>query len=172
MCNIFSYSSEVYFTPTGIDKQMAFLERDLAEANKNRDKQPWVIAFGHRPMYCSNLDGDDCTKVASRVRRGLEPVMYKYGVDLIIEAHEHSYERLWPVYNETVTQKDYVNPRAPVHIVAGTAGCNEADGICVDPIFGAKGKSEQLLRDALMIVPRRLVGVSFVASWLVWIRYS
>jgi hypothetical protein len=32
----------------------------------------------------------------------LTELFYKYGVDVIIEAHEHSYERLWPVYNETV----------------------------------------------------------------------
>ncbi len=78
-------------------------------------------------MYCSNIDGDDCTTPRSIVRAGLEgsspplslslsvcvmpnlknthltELFYKYGVDVIIEAHEHSYERLWPVYNETVT---------------------------------------------------------------------
>eukprot|EP00118_Oscarella_pearsei_P008592 m.45250 g.45250 ORF g.45250 m.45250 type:complete len:419 (+) comp33576_c0_seq3:37-1293(+) len=135
-----SYSSEVYFTNGPIAEQLAFLEADLAEANVNRDKQPWVIAFGHRPMYCSNLDDDDCTTMKSVVRHSLEPVMYKYGVDVIIEAHEHSYERLWPVYNETVTQKDYINPQAPVHIISGAAGCNEGPfSLCLNPMLGPKG---------------------------------
>lgn len=35
-------------------------------------------------------------------------------------AHEHSYERLWPIYNFTVfngsTEHPYTNPGAPVHI--------------------------------------------------------
>ena len=38
-------------------------------------------------------------------------------------------ERLWPVFNGTVlngTVADpYHNPRAPVHIIAGAAGCDE-----------------------------------------------
>jgi len=56
-----------------------------------------------------------------------------------LEAHEHSYERLWPVYNETVYSHNYTNPLAPVHLISGTAGCNEADWICVNPMLGPKG---------------------------------
>jgi hypothetical protein len=33
---------------------------------------------------------------------GLEPLWKKYGVDLAIWAHEHSYERLWPLYDKKV----------------------------------------------------------------------
>jgi len=132
-----AYSSEVYFVNREwLSVQYAWLENDLRMANKNRDKTPWIIAYGHRPMYCSNIDGDDCTTPRSIVRAGLEELFYKYGVDVIIEAHEHSYERLWPVYNET---RDYINPKAPVHIISGAAGCNEQDGICVNAILGPKG---------------------------------
>jgi acid phosphatase type 7 len=45
--------------------------------------------MGHRPMYCSNADEDDCTRFDDRVRKGfpfihtygLEELFYKYGVD-------------------------------------------------------------------------------------------
>ena len=33
---------------------------------------------------------------------GMEELIYKYGVDVHLQAHEHSYERMWPVYNNTV----------------------------------------------------------------------
>ena len=62
-------------------------------------------------------------------------MFYKAGVDIILEAHEHSYERLWPVFNGTVTAKNYMDPAAPVHLVSGTAGCKEG----VDPMLGPRG---------------------------------
>jgi hypothetical protein len=150
-----AYSSEVYFNEKQypawtIEKQLQWLEQDLIKANARRDVTPWIIAYGHQPMYCSNKDGDDCTKDLSLVRQGLETLFFKYGVDMILEAHEHSYERLWPVFNKVVTQKDYNNPKAPVHIITGCAGCNEDLGVCVNGIsepqgpwsaFQASGKS-------------------------------
>ncbi|CAH1270778.1 ACP7 [Branchiostoma lanceolatum] len=136
-----SYSSEVYFTSSPEEEQYRWLLQDLTEANsaENRTLHPWIIAFGHRPMYCSNVDGDDCTTAKSRVRAGLEDLFYQQGVDIIIEAHEHSYERLWPVYNYTLVGTDYRDPRAPVHIISGAAGCNEFDGVCINPMMGPKG---------------------------------
>ncbi|KAG1669122.1 Acid phosphatase type 7 [Nymphon striatum] len=60
---------------------------------------------------------------------GMEPLLKEYGVDLAIWAHEHIYERMWPVYNLKVYNGSYsapyTNPGAPTHIVTGSAGCQE-----------------------------------------------
>ncbi|XP_054264808.1 acid phosphatase type 7-like [Macrosteles quadrilineatus] len=143
------FSTEVYyFLGYGIKQvvlQYEWLENDLKEATKpeNRAKHPWIITFAHRPMYCSDDDGDDCLNYESLVRSGLpivkwfglEDLFVKYGVDLEIWAHEHSYERLWPVYNHKVYngswEHPYTNPGAPVHIITGSAGCDEK----VDPFI-------------------------------------
>ncbi|BFZ11866.1 hypothetical protein BsWGS_14905 [Bradybaena similaris] len=131
-----------YFTEYGyqqIFNQYEWLKQDLMEANtaENRSKRPWIIVFGHRPMYCSNTDGDDCTKSSSAVRvgipshnvSGLEDLFYEQGVDVAIWAHEHSYERLWPIYNQEVRNgsydQPYTNPDGIVHIITGSAGCSE-----------------------------------------------
>lgn len=125
LVHFISYSSEVFFSPENgenIPKQREWLLRDLQMANKNRNQQPWIIAYGHRPMYCSNADGDDCTSPASKVRIGLEDIFYDNGVDLVLQAHEHSYERLWPQYKGVVLSKNYSNPQAPVQLISGAAG--------------------------------------------------
>lgn len=45
---------------------------------------------------------------------GLEPLLKQFGVDLVIWAHEHSYERTWPLYDNKVyngsLEQPYVNP--------------------------------------------------------------
>ncbi|XP_062996198.1 acid phosphatase type 7 [Elgaria multicarinata webbii] len=140
--HIISFSTEVYFyLEYGwrlVAEQFQWLEKDLQEASRpeRRKERPWIITMGHRPMYCSNNDQDDCTTHESIVRRGLEPhqygledLFYKYGVDLELWAHEHSYERLWPIYDYQVyngsTEAPYTNPGAPVHIITGSAGCQE-----------------------------------------------
>ncbi|CAD7086846.1 unnamed protein product [Hermetia illucens] len=138
-----SFSTEVYyFMNYGIKalvNQYTWLEEDLKEATKpeNRKLRPWIVTFGHRPMYCSNDNGDDCSHFETLVRVGLpflhlfglEDLFYKYGVDVEIWAHEHSYERLWPIYNYKVYngshEAPYTNPGAPVHLVTGSAGCKE-----------------------------------------------
>lgn len=89
-------------------------------------------------MYCSNLNADDCTNHKSMVRVGLplfkkafalEDLFLKHKVDLEIWAHEHSYERLWPIYDFKVYNgsynEPYTNYKAPVHIITGSAGCKE-----------------------------------------------
>lgn len=56
---------------------------------------------------------------------GLEELFYKNGVDLEFWAHEHMYERLWPIYDYKVyngsTSNPYTNPKSPVHITTGSA---------------------------------------------------
>jgi hypothetical protein len=79
---------------------------------------------------------------------GLEALLYDSKVDLVLQAHIHNYQVVhacgqcpehglmsvlrqvsWPVYQENVTQKNYVNPAAPVYVVngAGGVGCDNGD---------------------------------------------
>lgn len=41
---------------------------------------------------------------------------------MVIQAHEHSYERLLPMYKGVVVSSNYSNPTAPVQVVTGAAG--------------------------------------------------
>ena len=115
---------------TQVMRQYSWLENDLAGVD--RALTPWLVVYGHRPMYCTNNDRDDCTVFETRTRTGLpltkwwplEPLLAQYGVDLAVWAHEHSYERLLPTYNRKVVPSQdpaapYSQPRATVHITTG-----------------------------------------------------
>ncbi|TKR70323.1 hypothetical protein L596_022364 [Steinernema carpocapsae] len=138
--HVVGFSSEFYFyTKYGWDQignQWNWLLKDLQKAEKNRKNVPWIVTMAHKPMYCSDFYADDCKLYESIIRTGLpmthayglENLFYKYGVDLELWAHEHSYERMFPVFNRTVyngTKEPYVDPPAPVHVVTGSAGCQE-----------------------------------------------
>ncbi|KAK2561015.1 Acid phosphatase type 7 [Acropora cervicornis] len=127
----YSFSTELYYyLKYGLEslvQQYKWLQKDLKEASRpeNRAKRPWIITMGHRPMYCSNAVGDSCENHENAIRTGLsseklfplEELFYKHGVDVEFWAHEHSYERLFPVYNHKVysgsEEKPYTNPKAP-----------------------------------------------------------
>lgn len=145
------FSTEFYYFVDYIGlepmiRQYKWLVEDLQHASTpaEREKRPWIVVFGHRPMYCSSRDRDDCTKETNILRKGLplvgyglEELFYKYGVDVELYSHEHQYERFLPIYNSTVmngTNPDhpYYNPKAPVHLISGSAGCEER----LDPFNG------------------------------------
>lgn len=154
-----AYSTEFYYflEYSGIEALVAqwnWLKDDLAKANRaeSRALRPWIVAFGHRPMYCSDHDNDDCSKKGNILRKGLpivglfnlEKLFYEQGVDLVLEAHEHSYERFLPIYNGTVmagkdnSSDPYFNPHAPVHVITGSAGCKEKlDPLSEKPATGS-----------------------------------
>mmetsp|Transcript_118041 Transcript_118041/g.329012 ORF Transcript_118041/g.329012 Transcript_118041/m.329012 type:complete len:568 (+) Transcript_118041:52-1755(+) len=132
-------STEVYFDyPDLVPVQYAWLLQDLAAVDRTRT--PWVIAHGHRPLYCS-CDGD-CDGAATTNRMGLkqsdgsfkyglEHLFYEHGVDLYIAGHEHDYERMFdvaPHYNAVmpwlsgITTRSTADPPATTYMVTGSAG--------------------------------------------------
>ena len=121
--HVISYSSEVFFhSQSNIEKQFQWLVEDLSRAARNRLRVPWIIAIGHKPLYCSQSYPQDCNQKKSKVREGFEDLFYTYGVELVLQGHCHSYERSWPMYKGQPLAEDYTNPQAPVYIITGTTG--------------------------------------------------
>ncbi|KAI6217041.1 Purple acid phosphatase [Aphelenchoides fujianensis] len=139
-----AFSTEIYYSYNADDQlkaQFNWLKEDLTAANRNRAQVPWIVAMGHRPMYCTTFDilFSECNSADVRFRVGmgknkdyaLEPLFFNQGVDLIVEGHEHNYERLYPIYNQKLYKgtSDALNPNnnpgAPIHVITGSAGCQE-----------------------------------------------
>ncbi len=69
-------------------KQMAWLEAKLREAGNG----VWKICYFHHPLYSSGAFHGPATDL----RKALEPLFVKYGVDVVLAGHDHVYERLRP----------------------------------------------------------------------------
>jgi hypothetical protein len=68
-------------------KQVQWLEDELA-----KDTSEWKIAFFHHPPYSSGgKHGSD-----TQLRKVLEPIFVKYGMNVALTGHEHFYERIKP----------------------------------------------------------------------------
>lgn len=119
-------STEFWFglTDTKTTKQtmLDWLRTDLVAANANREAIPWIVVQAHRSIYCS-CDGD-CDGPAEAVRNDVEEILMDFGVDFFINAHEHNYERTYPIYQGR-SEPSNVDPKAPIYIVSGSAGNRE-----------------------------------------------
>ncbi|WP_427162897.1 metallophosphoesterase family protein [Aliinostoc sp. HNIBRCY26] len=63
--------------------QLSWLEKELSSSDAT-----WKIVFGHHPIYSSGVYGSN-----SEFIKTFTPLFKKYGVQLYINGHEHSYER-------------------------------------------------------------------------------
>jgi hypothetical protein len=67
--------------------QLKWLEDELA-----KDTSEWKICFSHHPPYSSGgKHGSD-----TALRKVVEPLFVKYGVNVVLAGHEHFYERIKP----------------------------------------------------------------------------
>lgn len=64
-------------------KQLRWLDEDL-----RNNKLPWVIVYGHHPMYTNSLRGAQLS-----IRKAFSKIFTAHHVDLVLTGHEHQYER-------------------------------------------------------------------------------
>jgi hypothetical protein len=73
---------------------LAFLKADLAAADARRATVPWIVVFHHRGELSTSNHGDDSDM--KRMRGLLMPLWDQYHVDLVLNGHDHDYERSTP----------------------------------------------------------------------------
>ena len=136
--HLVSFNTETPDDTGNIDApEVAWLQADLAAANASRAATPWLVAGAHRPLYCTNgawsTSDKDCAIFAGVMRGQAEAVLARNGVDLVLGAHMHGYERTQAVLaGKVVTaasngSSTYVAAGAPVYIVNGAGGNREGN---------------------------------------------
>ena len=119
-----------------------------AASDKNID---WIIVYGYRPFYSS----PSAHNAAGALRDTYSPLFERYGVDLVITAHNHNYQRTYPILynpdnpkNPIVKDKQtssYHNPGGTIYVTVGTAGVNLYDLLGQAPFVAKQFKNSGFL---------------------------
>ena len=111
-------------------EQYNFVVEDLRRAHNNKNID-WIIVYSFRPFYSSlseHLAEPELTDT-------YDPLFDNYSVDVVLQAHNHNYQRTFPlVYNassffplhypEISDNRDtkYKDPNGPIFMTIGTGG--------------------------------------------------
>ncbi|MBC7570153.1 MAG: metallophosphoesterase [Spirosoma sp.] len=76
--------------------QVQWLKRDLVA-----NKLPWTIVTFHHPLYTKGPRDSDTEERMKLLRERLSPIFEKYGVDLVMNGHSHTYERFYRMHGQT-----------------------------------------------------------------------
>jgi 3',5'-cyclic AMP phosphodiesterase CpdA len=74
--------------------QATWLKKDL-EANQ----QLWTIVYWHHPPHSKGSHDSDDEWELINLRTNLNPILERFGVDLVLCGHSHDYERSFPLKN-------------------------------------------------------------------------
>ena len=107
--------------------QYDFAKIDLEKAAANSNIE-WIIVYMHKPMYTS----PGAHPAETTMRDMYHPLFDRYGVDLILNGHNHWYERSYPIkYNKSSpstpiitssSKGSYTDPQGEIFVTIGTGG--------------------------------------------------
>ena len=108
--------------------QYDFVKADLERASKD-SKIDWLVVYFHRPVYTSaSFD----VQKAEAIRETYHPLFDAYNVDLVLQAHNHYYQRTYPLTfnpsnesNPFVIDSEYSryeDPNGTIFLTVGTGG--------------------------------------------------
>jgi hypothetical protein len=111
-------------------EQYNFIKQDLKKASQNKDTN-WIIVSTYKPLYSSPSEhpADDS------LRDTYNPLFEKYGVDLVLNGHNHNYQRTYPLtYNPNESAK-------PITTSELGTGYNKGNGGIVFATVGTGGEN-------------------------------
>ncbi len=119
----------------------------VSELKKNTKK--WTIVAMHNPLYSIGSWGSNPERnyVALALRKQLSGIFAQYGVDLVLQGHDHAYSKTFPITSSGDVDKTHkteiingitydVNPKGTIYVMHGVAG-NQARGAnsAMNPAF-------------------------------------
>ncbi len=110
--------------------QYNFVKQDLEKTTNNTDLN-WIIVTSYNPFYSSPSKHTG----EKEIRSVYHTLFEKYGVDLVLQAHNHNYQRTYPIsFNPDDGSEPIVKHNA-------TTGYNDHNGGTIFAIVGTGGES-------------------------------
>jgi hypothetical protein len=100
--------------------QLAWLDKDLAAAAADRAAHPFVVVVNHRGLFSTSQHAGDTDVLAARGT--MAPLFDKYAVDLVINGHDHEYERSAPLKAGNPPAGQPVVGAGTVYVICAGAG--------------------------------------------------
>jgi hypothetical protein len=118
-------------------EQYEFVNNDLASAASDPNID-WIVVYYHTEAYTSPWlgipNGQNVHTGLIRLRDAYHPLFEKYGVDLVLQANNHNYQRSYPIkYNNAnssapiitdANTNNYSNPEGQIFVTVGTGGAD------------------------------------------------
>ncbi|MDW3631345.1 MAG: metallophosphoesterase, partial [Nitrososphaeraceae archaeon] len=109
-------------------EQYKFVVNDLKKANNN-PYIDWIVVMFHKPFY-SSLTSHSQEYI---MREKYQPLFDKYGVDIVLQGHNHFYDRTLPlqfnpqniskpIVDESNNPNKFFNPEGSIFSVIGLGG--------------------------------------------------
>ncbi len=139
---------------TGVGKeQRKWLENDLSSTDKK-----WKIVAIHNPLYSTGKYGSssDRNKIARSQQVKLGEIFNEYGVDLVLQGHDHVFaltkpmdEKRNPIECSIVTENIngveyncFENPQAPIYLMSAAGGSQNREPVdTYEPLWFENNKS-------------------------------
>lgn len=107
---------------------LKWLEQDLAQ-----NTATWLVAFFHHPPYTKGSHDSDTEIPLVEMRQNALPLLERYGVDLVLGGHSHSYERSFLLNGHYGVSSTLA---AGMLLDSGSGRDGSADGAYVKPHSG------------------------------------
>ena len=100
-----------------------WLDQDLARADANRAAHPFLIVDHHRGDFSTAEHASEIDVITAR--NALVPIWDKHHVDLVLNGHDHNYERSKPVTGPTsAPQVQSATTAGTTYVVCAGSGAN------------------------------------------------
>jgi hypothetical protein len=163
-----------FYADTLNHPQVTWLKQDLAATT-----QKWKVVYQHFPPYTQGSHNSESESDLIAIRQRINPILERFGVDMVVLGHSHDYERSYPIHDQYGPMSEFVaNPSAYRYPDdEGTGRYDGSSGSCpykstsekkkqgtvyvVAGSAGALGYNPALAPHPVMVSTQRLAGGSF-----------